>query len=68
MSRPSVSEVSAFVADLVAYRKFGAGDLSELMSRKADLLERIAAESPGDPAKAEIAAEARAYADRLRGE
>ncbi|MEU5108773.1 hypothetical protein AB0H07_42095 [Streptomyces sp. NPDC021354] len=64
MSRPSISEVSALIAD---YRKHRVGDLADLMSRKADLLERIAANSPGDTEAAEVAAIARDRADALKG-
>lgn len=65
MSRPSISEVSALLADLAAFRTSSAGNLAELMSRKADLLERIAAAQPGDTEAAEVAAAARAHADEL---
>ncbi|MEU6319233.1 hypothetical protein [Streptomyces sp. NPDC047009] len=47
-------------------RKYGVGDYIELMSRKADLLERIAAARPGDTESAEVAAAARARADELK--
>jgi hypothetical protein len=67
VSRPSVSDLSAFLADLADYRKSGVGDLAELMTRKADLLERIAADQPGDTEAAEVAANARARADELTG-
>ncbi|KIE23712.1 hypothetical protein LK08_28375 [Streptomyces sp. MUSC 125] len=66
MSRPSISEVSALLADLADHRKFGLGDYAELMSRKADLLERIAADRPDDAEAAEVAAAARARADELK--
>ncbi|MYS94797.1 hypothetical protein GTY47_35380 [Streptomyces sp. SID5464] len=66
MSRPSISEVSALIADLADHRKFGVGDYRELMSTKADLLERIAADRPGDTEAAEVAAAARARADELK--
>ena len=65
MSRPTASEISAFLADLRAYRHADPSTYAELMARKADLLERIAADSPGDTEAAEIAANARARADRL---
>ncbi|MFJ5033265.1 hypothetical protein ACIQB5_35525 [Streptomyces sp. NPDC088560] len=65
LSRPSISEVSALITDLADHRKFGVGDYRELMSRKADLLERIAADQPGDAEAAEVAAAARARADEL---
>ncbi|KAK1180551.1 hypothetical protein B7755_021850 [Streptomyces sp. NBS 14/10] len=67
MSRPSISEVSALIADLANYRKHGVGDLADLMSRKADLLARIAADSPGDTEATEVAAIARDRADALKG-
>ncbi|MCZ2526005.1 hypothetical protein ACFW9F_02170 [Streptomyces sp. NPDC059506] len=66
MSRPSLSEVSAFLADLAAHRRRGIGDRTELMNRKADLLERIAADRPDDTEAAEVAADARARADALK--
>ncbi|MFG2602292.1 hypothetical protein ACGFT2_01810 [Streptomyces sp. NPDC048514] len=66
MSRPSISEISALIADLADHRKFGVGDYHELMSRKADLLERIAADQPGNTEAAEVAAAARARADELK--
>ncbi len=66
LSRPSISEVTALIADLADHRKFGLGSYRELMSRKADLLERIAAGLPGDTEAAEIAAAARARADELK--
>ncbi|MFJ8359314.1 hypothetical protein [Streptomyces sp. NPDC093984] len=66
LSRPSISEVSALIADLSDHRKFGVGNYRELMSRKADLLERIAADQPGDTEAAEVAAAARARADELK--
>ncbi|QKV93614.1 hypothetical protein HUT19_19150 [Streptomyces sp. NA02950] len=65
MSRPSISEVSALLADLADFRTSSAGNHAELMSRKADLLERIAATMPGDAEAAEVAAAARARADEL---
>lgn len=67
MSGPSISEVSALIADLANYRKHRVGDLADLMSRKADLLERIAADSPGDTEAAEVTAIARDRADALKG-
>ncbi|WP_055494794.1 hypothetical protein [Streptomyces sp. TP-A0356] len=66
MSRPTIPDVTALIADLADHRKFGVGDYSELMSRKADLLERIAADWPGDTEAAEVAATARARADELK--
>ncbi|MGR3936075.1 hypothetical protein [Streptomyces sp. BRA346] len=65
MSRPTISEVSALIADLADFRKSGAGDQAELMTRKADLLERIAAAQPEDIEAAEVATAARARADEL---
>jgi hypothetical protein len=67
MSDPSPSEISAFLADLAAHRRSDSGDLATLMDRKADLLERIAATRPDDTEAAEVAANARANADRLNG-
>ncbi|MGI5437789.1 hypothetical protein ACQEV4_10230 [Streptomyces shenzhenensis] len=66
MSRPSISEISALIADLTDHRKSGVGDYRELMNRKADLLERIAADQPGNTEAAEVAAAARARADELK--
>ncbi|MCQ8190838.1 MULTISPECIES: hypothetical protein [Streptomyces] len=65
MSRPTISEVSALLADLADFRTRGAGSNAELMNRKADLLERIAAAQPDDVEAAEVAAAARARADEL---
>ncbi|MGA6158836.1 hypothetical protein ACPEIC_36435 [Stenotrophomonas sp. NPDC087984] len=65
MSRPTISEVSALLADLADFRARGAGSNAELMNRKADLLERIAAAQPDDVEAAEVAAAARARADEL---
>ncbi|WP_063729869.1 hypothetical protein [Streptomyces sp. RTd22] len=65
MSRPTISEVSALLADLNDFRTLGVGNQAELMSRKADLLERIAAAQPDDIEAAEVAAAARARADEL---
>ncbi|MGW7753362.1 hypothetical protein ACWGK6_17815 [Streptomyces violaceusniger] len=67
MSRPTISEISALLADLANFRTRGAGSLAELMNRKADLLERIAAARPDDAEAAEVAA-ARARADELTAE
>jgi hypothetical protein len=66
MSRPSVREISALLADLAAYRTANSGDYAELMVRKADLLERIAAATPDSTDAAEVAAIARARANRLK--
>ncbi|NUH36259.1 hypothetical protein HUF15_05665 [Streptomyces samsunensis] len=68
MSRPTISEVSALLADLADFRTRGAGSDAELMNRKADLLERIAAARPDDVEVAEVAATARARADELIAE
>ncbi|NBM16723.1 hypothetical protein [Streptomyces sp. GC420] len=68
MPAPSISEVSALLADLAVYRTNAAGDYAELMSRKADLLERIAAHTPGDTEAAEVARLARARADALKAD
>ncbi|MEU5610804.1 hypothetical protein AB0H03_19070 [Streptomyces sparsogenes] len=66
MSRPSIAEISALVADLAALRKNRTStDYAALMSRKADLLERIALHSPGDVDAAEVARLARERADSL---
>ena len=65
MSRPTISEVSTLIADLADVRNPGAGNQAELMSRKADLLERIAAAQPDDIEAAQVAAAARARADEL---
>ncbi|GAA3361841.1 hypothetical protein ACFV27_17625 [Streptomyces antimycoticus] len=65
MSRPTISEVSALLADLADFRTRGDGSNAELMNRKADLLERIAAAQPDDAQAAEVAAAARAHADEL---
>ncbi|MYU16684.1 hypothetical protein GTZ78_39945 [Streptomyces sp. SID8361] len=62
MSRPTISEVSSLLAD---FRTRGTGSNAELMNRKADLLERIAAAQPDDVEAAEVAAAARARADEL---
>ncbi|MFF7649104.1 hypothetical protein ACFZCY_04455 [Streptomyces sp. NPDC007983] len=65
MSRPSISEISTLLADLSDFRTLGDGSYAELMRRKADLLERIAAAQPDDIEAAEVAATARARADEL---
>ncbi|MFJ1997036.1 hypothetical protein [Streptomyces asiaticus] len=65
MSRPTISEVSALLADLADFRTLGAGSYAELMNRKADLLERIAAAQPEDTGAAQVATAARARADEL---
>ncbi|MFD3731454.1 hypothetical protein [Streptomyces sp. NPDC058632] len=67
MSRPSIAEVSALVADLAALRRNRtSADWAALMDRKADLLERIAAHTPGDAETAEVARLAREHADSLK--
>jgi hypothetical protein len=67
MSRPTVAEVSALVADLAAYRHHRTpAQYAALMERKADLLERIAAHTPGDADAAEVARLARRRADALK--
>ncbi|MDF3297877.1 hypothetical protein [Streptomyces tropicalis] len=65
MPRPSISDLTAFLADLADHREFGVGDHRELMSRKADLLERIATDRPEDTEAAQVAAGARARANEL---
>ncbi|BFO13938.1 hypothetical protein SHKM778_03260 [Streptomyces sp. KM77-8] len=68
MSRPTISEVNAFLADLQTLRELGAdsAEYAALMERKADLMERIAANSPGDADAAEVARLARERADALK--
>ncbi|MFF8032472.1 hypothetical protein [Streptomyces sp. NPDC016626] len=67
MSRPSIAEVSALVADLAAPRRNRtSADWAALMDRKADLLERVAAHTPGDAETAEVARLARERADSLK--
>ena len=44
MPRPTAGELSDFLSDLAAFRTGGTGDYAALMARKADLLERIAAD------------------------
>lgn len=68
MSRPSARELSALLADLAEHDRSDRAAYAELMSRKADLLERIAADMPGDREAAEVAALARARADRLKAD
>ncbi|MEV5144497.1 hypothetical protein AB0L14_08620 [Streptomyces sp. NPDC052727] len=67
MSRASIAEVSALIADLATFRwdRTSAG-YAELMDRKADLLERIATHTPGDDETAEVARLARGRADALK--
>lgn len=67
MSRPSIAEVSALVADLAALRRNRiSADYAALMDRKADLLERIADHMPGDAETAVVARLARERADSLK--
>jgi hypothetical protein len=67
MSRPSIAEVSALIADLAAHRQNrDTAEYAALMERKADLLERIAAHTPGDAGAAEVARLARDRADSLK--
>ncbi|WP_314218864.1 MULTISPECIES: hypothetical protein [Streptomyces] len=69
MSRPSIAEVSALIADLAALRQNPdrtSDEYAALMNRKADLLERIAACTPGDADAAEVARLARERADSLK--
>jgi hypothetical protein len=65
MSRPSPRELSDFLSDLAAFRTNGNGGYAELMARKADLLERIASDMPGDTEAAEVASLARTRANEL---
>ncbi|MEV8563346.1 hypothetical protein AB0478_44535 [Streptomyces sp. NPDC051917] len=67
MSRPSIAEVTALIADLAALRRDRtSADYAALMERKADVLERIAAHTPGDTEAAEVARVARERADALK--
>lgn len=67
MSRPTIAEVSALIADLAALRQNRTPtEYAALMERKADLLERIAAHTPGDAEAAEVARLARERADALK--
>jgi hypothetical protein len=68
MTSPSVRELSSFLADLAERDSSDRVAYAELMSRKADLLERIAAEMTDDAEAAEVAALARARADRLKAD
>ena len=65
MSQPSASEISAFLAALADRNPSDRGDYAQLMTRKAELLERIAAARPDDTEAAEVAANARARAEKL---
>ncbi|MFE9352681.1 hypothetical protein ACFYPB_00495 [Streptomyces olivaceoviridis] len=67
MPRPSIAEVSALIADLSALRQNRtSAEYAALMERKADLLERIAAHTPGEVSAAEVARLARERADALK--
>ncbi|MDX3576463.1 MULTISPECIES: hypothetical protein [unclassified Streptomyces] len=68
MSGPSIAEVSALIADLAALSQNPnrtSAEYAALMSRKADVLERIAARTPGDAEAAEVARMARERAESL---
>jgi hypothetical protein len=69
MSRPFIAEIAALVADLAALRQNPnptAAEYAVLMNRKADLLESIAARTPGDADAAEVARLARERAESLK--
>ncbi|MET8165722.1 hypothetical protein AB0E04_24945 [Streptomyces sp. NPDC048251] len=69
MSRPSIAEVTALIADLAGLRQNPdrtSDEYATLMNRKADLLERIAACTPGDADAVEVARLARERADSLK--
>ena len=67
MSRPSIAEISALIADLAALRQNRtSAEYAPLMARKADLLERIADHMSGDAEAAEVARLARERADSLK--
>ncbi|MGW5634372.1 hypothetical protein [Streptomyces sp. NPDC003832] len=69
MSRPTITEVSALIADLATLRQScTSADHAVLMERKAELLERIAAHTPGDTDAAEVARLARERADSLKSD
>lgn len=65
MSQPSASEISAFLAALADRNPSDQGNYAQLMTRKAELLERIAASRPDDTEAAEVATNARARAEKL---
>ncbi|NJP99359.1 hypothetical protein [Streptomyces zingiberis] len=65
--RPTAREIAAFLTDLRASRRTDNTESAELLARKADLLERIAASMPGDIEAAEVARIARAAADKAAG-
>ncbi|MGW2492925.1 hypothetical protein ACWCV2_00290 [Streptomyces pseudogriseolus] len=67
MSRPTIAEVSALIADLAALRQDRtSAEYAALMDRKTDLLERIADHTPGDTEAAEVARLAREHAASLK--
>ncbi|MFC8372678.1 hypothetical protein ACFUIT_32760 [Streptomyces sp. NPDC057239] len=69
MSRPTIAEVSALIADLAALRQSRTStDHAALMDRKAELLERITAHTPGDTDAAEVTRLARERADFLKSD
>ncbi|MYW04509.1 hypothetical protein [Streptomyces sp. SID3343] len=63
---PSAKEISSFLKEVRDNQKSG-GDPAVLASRKAELLEGIAAAHPGDREAARVAKAARAKADRSNG-
>ncbi|WP_320784753.1 hypothetical protein [Streptomyces sp. CRN 30] len=65
--RPTLDEISSFLADLKSACTIG-GDFSELVARKAELLERIADAMPGDQEAADAARTARAVTGKERGD
>lgn len=67
MSLPTIAEISTLIADLAALRQDRtSAEYAALMGRKADLLERIAAHTPGDIEAAKVARLARESADSLK--
>jgi hypothetical protein len=67
VSKPTIEEIAAFLADVRAARS-GACDPAALAVRKADLLERIAEALPDDEEAADVARAARLAADRAQGQ
>lgn len=65
--RPSIDEIAAFLSDIRAAGSTPA-DSGDLLGRKAELLERIAATMPGDSEAAEVARIARAAVDEHSGQ
>ncbi|MCF2531321.1 hypothetical protein [Yinghuangia soli] len=65
--RPTLSEVTALIRELKELIVDGVGDPAEVMDHKADLFERTALHDPGMPGIADVARDARTYADRLNG-